>query len=122
MARYKGAKGKAWESVKKSVRRRETDCYTCPRADLIANGWKADAGHYKPVALVGSNNVLSWDERFIHLQCARCNGPGQGMAKEYEARLREDYGDEVVDWFESNWRKTSPIKNWDEVIERFNNT
>lgn len=117
--RYKGIKGKAWESVKRSVRRRETDCYTCFKTDLLANGYKADSGHYKPVALVGSNNKLSWHPAFIHLQCATCNGSGQGMAREYEAHLRQDFGDELVDWFESNWRKTNPVKNWQEVIDLF---
>lgn len=34
------------------------------------------------------------------------------MAREYEARLRKEIGDETVDWFESNYRKTNPIKNW----------
>lgn len=119
MARYTGIKEKAWEVVKKSVRRRETDCYTCGKPDLLANGYKADAGHYKPVGLVGSSNKLSWHPTFIHLQCARCNGVGQGMAKEYEARLRKDYGDEIVDWFEANWRKTNPVKDWQEVMETF---
>lgn len=119
MSRYKGIKAKAWEAVKKSVRRRQKDCYTCPRKNLIEDGWKADAGHYKPVAIVGSNNKLSWHPVFINLQCARCNGQGQGMAKEYEARLRLDHGDEIVDWFEQNWRKTNPVKNWQEVIDTF---
>jgi len=117
--RYKGIKGKAWEAVKASVRRREKDCYTCPKKDLIANGLKADAGHYKPVAIVGSNNYWSWHPKFIHLQCARCNGAGQGMAKEYEEHLRRDYGDEVVDEFEREYRKVRPIKNWQTIIDLF---
>lgn len=117
--RYKGIKGKAWESVKKSVRRREKDCYTCSQKNLLANGRKADAGHYKPVGLVGSNNKLSWHPQFIHLQCATCNGVGQGMAREYETRLRKEYGDEIVDWFEGNWRRVNPVKDWNEVIHTF---
>lgn len=119
MARYKGLKGKAWEAVKRSVRSRERDCYTCGRKDLLANGFQADCGHYKPVAMVGSNNKWSWDERFIHLQCSRCNGPGQGMAREYEQALRMEFGDAVVDEFEASYRRPNPIKNWQEVIDRF---
>ncbi len=79
----------------------------------------AQAGHYKPVALVGSNNVLSWDSRFIHLQCSHCNGPGQGMSREYEAHLRVDYGAATVHWFESNYRKTNPVKDWQAIIDLF---
>lgn len=41
------------------------------------------------------------------------------MAIEYERHLRKDYGDELVDWFEANWRKVDPIKDWKEVIEMF---
>ena len=119
MSGYKGKKGKAWEAVKLSTRRREKDCYTCPQKDLLANGRKADAGHYKPVALVGSNNKLSWEPRFIHLQCATCNGPGQGMALEYRAHLIKDFRESVVEWFEANWRKVNPVKDWDEVIRTF---
>ena len=115
--RYKGKKGKAWDKVKEYVRSIEKDCYTCPAKDL--KGQNAHAGHYKPVSLVGSNNKLSWDKRFIHLQCGHCNGAGQGMAREYEAHLRKEYGDKVVNWFESNYRKVNPIKNWDEVIKDY---
>lgn len=117
--RYKGIKAKAWEAVKRSVRRREVDCYTCPRKDLLANGLKADAGHYKPVALVGSNNKLSWHPDFIHLQCSTCNGPGQGMALEYREHLERDLGKDAVQWFEDHWRKVNPVKDWQEVINTF---
>lgn len=112
MARYSGWKEKCWQLVRKIVKERDGDkCYTCPREGAE---WKWDAGHYKPVALVGSNNRLSWDLRFIRRQCSRCNGAGQGMAREYEARLRLELGDDVVDWFEENYRKVNPIKNWQE--------
>lgn len=117
--RYKGVKGKAWEAVKASVRRREKDCYTCNKKDLLANGWKADAGHYKPVALVGSNNKWSWHPRFIHLQCATCNGSGQGMAIEYAAHLAREFGQSVVDEFEASYRRVNPVKDWKEVINTF---
>ncbi len=117
--RWKGIKAKAWEAVKRSVRRREVDCYTCPRKRLLREGLKADAGHYKPVALVGSNNKLSWHPKFIHLQCASCNGAGQGMALEYKAHLVRDYGEDEVEWFEQNYRKVNPVKNWQEIIETF---
>ncbi len=115
--RYVGMKGKVWEVVKKSTRKREKDCYTCSSKDL--QSYNAQAGHYKPVALVGSNNKWSWDPRFIHLQCSRCNGAGAGMQVEYRAHLVKDYGEEVVLEFDQNYRKVNPVKNWDEVIEAF---
>jgi hypothetical protein len=112
-------KGIAWEFVRRYVRHYEKDCYTCPKTDLISQGIKADTGHYKPVAIVGSNNTRSWDKRFIHLQCSHCNGAGQGMAVEYRAHLVRDYGEAVVQEFDDNYRKISPVKNWQAVIEDF---
>lgn len=119
MRRYRGLKGRAWEAVKRSVRRRERDCYTCFRTNLLERGMKADAGHYKPVAIVGSNNHWSWHPVFIHLQCSWCNGPGQGMSREFEAHLRRQYGHSIVDEFEKSYRLPNPIKNWQAIIDLF---
>lgn len=116
--RYTGLKGKAWEAVKASVRRREKHCYTCPALNLI--GINAQAGHYLPVAHVGSNNTLSWDERVIHLQCSRCNGVGEGMQNEYRGHLVKDYGEKLVSEFDRRRYRVDPVKNWTEVINRFN--
>ena len=114
--RYKGIKAKAWEAVKRRTREKETDCYTCYAPDI--QGYNAQAGHYRPVALVGSNNKWSWDERFIHLQCGRCNGSGQGMAFEYRTHLVNDFGEEAVLEFDLNWRKVNPVTDWQEIINR----
>lgn len=115
--RYNGLKGKAWESVKRSVRRREKDCYTCPAKDL--QGKNAQAGHFFPVSHVGSNNTLSWEALLIHLQCGRCNGAGQGMQVEYRRHLISDYGEKRVKEFEARKYKVDPIKNWQAIIEKF---
>lgn len=110
--RWKGEKEKAWQRFRKIIRSEETDCYTCPKKDLIENGIKADCGHYKPVALVGSNNLYSWRREFVHLQCSRCNGPGQGMALEYRKHLVTDYGEAFVKEFDDNYRQVRPVKIW----------
>lgn len=117
MARYKGIKAKAWDAVKAYVRSREKDCYTCPSKGLF--GQNAQAGHFIPVALAGSNNTLSWDPRFIHLQCSRCNGAGQGMAIEYRAHLVTDYGEKIIQEAEARRWKVDPIKNWQKIIADF---
>jgi hypothetical protein len=117
--RWKGLKGKAWEAAKAHTRYYEKHCYTCPKTNLIANGYKADTGHYKLVAIVGSNNIWSWDKRFLHLQCSHCNGPGQGTAHEFAAHLVKGYGAAGVADFEANYRKVSPVKNWQAVIVSF---
>jgi hypothetical protein len=113
--RYKGEKGKAWEAVKRRTRAKEKHCYTCGAKNL--EGQNAQAGHYRPVAIVGSNNRLSWDERFIHLQCGWCNGIGQGMVVEYRAHLVKDYGEEIVTKFDATYRRINPVTSWQELID-----
>jgi hypothetical protein len=115
--RYKGIKEKAWQAVRRSVKRRESDCYTCPAKDL--QGVNAQAGHYFPVGHMGSNNALSWHPKLIHLQCSRCNGPGQGMQNEYRHHLIQDYGVEFVEEVEAQRYKVNPVKDWEEVIKTF---
>lgn len=117
MVRYKAQKGKAWLAVKNYVRAKEKNCYTCDAKNLT--GINAQAGHYLPVALVGSNNRLSWDERQIHLQCSRCNGVGQGMGVSYRIHLLEEYGESIVQELEGRQRKIDPVKDWKVVIEHY---
>ena len=119
--RYKGLKGKAWEAVRFYIYENEKDCYTCPRKDLEANGLKREAGHYRPVGVVGSNNTRSWDRRFIHLQCATCNGVAQGEQVKYRAHLVEDYGEEVVAEFDRlvDAKQVSPVKDWQAIIDLY---
>lgn len=115
--RWKGEKGKAWEAVRASIYRREQDCYTCPKKELV--GANRGCGHYLPVALVGSNNTLSWVPELIHLQCMRCNGVGQGMAVEYRNRLVREYGEKRVLEWETRRHKIDPVKDWKSVKESF---
>lgn len=54
------------------------------------------AGHFIPV---GRCIALRYDERNIHLQCnSYCNMHLSGNLTAYEAALRRDLGDEVVEW------------------------
>lgn len=121
--RYKDIKGKVWEEVRAYIKRYETDCYTCPARDL--EGQNAQAGHFFPVGLVGSNNCLSWDYRQIHLQCGRCNGVGQGMAIPYKAHLIRDYGEAVVEELEhlnylaTTCHQSNPVKNWQLILSSY---
>lgn len=115
--RWKGKKAKAWQAVRAYIKSVETDCCTCGAKDI--EGRNAQAGHFLPVALVGSNNTLSWDFRQIHLQCSHCNGAGQGMQVAYRTFLVKKYGEEVVAELEARRWKTDPIKNWDDVIAHY---
>ncbi len=115
--RYKGKKGKAWEAVRLYLRANEKDCFTCPSKNL--QGQNFQCGHYIPVALSGSNNTLSWDEKQIHAQCGRCNGAGQGQQVAYRAHLVATYGESVVKELEARRWKVDAIKDWDKVIEHY---
>ena len=117
MVRYTGIKGRAWEAVRRYVRSKEKDCYTCPAKDL--EGQNFQCGHYIPVALSGSNNTLTWDEKQIHAQCGRCNGVGQGQQVAYRTHLVKDYGERIVQELEARRWKVDPIKNWDVIIDKY---
>lgn len=119
MTRYKGIKGKAWDAVKKWCRTKYKDCYTCKAKNLTT--YNAQAGHYQPVAIVGSNNKKAWDHRFIRLQCGQCNGAGQGMQVEFRKRLVIEHGEKVVAEFDRAVlaKEVEPIKDWQMVIDDF---
>ena len=118
--RYKGIKGKAWEAVKAWTRRTYKDCYTCGAKNLV--GKNAQAGHYQPVALVGSNNNKAWDSRFIRFQCGFCNGMGQGMQVIFRQNLVKEHGKEVVAKLDKEVmaKKIDKVENWNTIIEHFN--
>lgn len=117
--RWKGEKAKAWEKVKQYNRAREKVCYTCGKQNLF--GIDSQSGHYRTVAVVGSNNTRCWDDRFIHLQCSRCNGAGAGEQAKYKEHLIVDYGIDVVAEYDRlvDAKAVSPIKNWEEIIEHY---
>lgn len=114
IVRYVGIKGKCWNEIKRICRTRFKDCYTCPSKDLV--GQNAQAGHFLPVALVGSNNTLSWDLVQIRLQCGRCNGAGQGMQVVFREKLVLELGEEAVREIEKRRWKVDPVKNFNELL------
>lgn len=78
-------------------------CISCGR-DKCGTYW--DAGHFKGV---GSKGELRFDPRNCYRQGSACNRANrrpdknnnkglETIAQEYEARLREKMGDELVDW------------------------
>lgn len=119
MPRYTGEKGKVWESVKSWSRRTYRDCYTCPAKEL--SGQNAQAGHYRPVAVVGLNNTRAWDKRFIRLQCGRCNGAGQGEQAIFRANLVRELGEETVAEYDKAIaaKTVSPVKDWNNIKALF---
>lgn len=94
------------------------NCYTCPKKNLT----DPNAGHYMPVAIVGSNNRLAWIPMAIHTQCSYCNGPGQGMQESYRRHLVVDYGEEEVAKYDKMvyGKVVQPIKDWKAIEQLFN--
>lgn len=87
--------GKAQHWCNKYIRLRDAGkgCKSCgtKKTDI-----QYCAGHFIPV---GRCIALRYDERNIHLQCnSYCNMHLSGNLTAYEAALRRDLGDEVVDW------------------------
>lgn len=84
-------------------------CISCQRPRHViegTDGWKPggawDAGHFMSV---GARPELRFEPRNIWLQCKSCNGgsgkyakKGRTVAASYEANLRAQEGDELVDW------------------------
>lgn len=117
--RYKGEKGKAWEAVKRWCRQTYYGCYTCPAVDLVS--YNANAGHYQPVGIVGSNNKLAWDENFIRMQCGACNGVGQGMQVIFRENLVKEHGEKMVAEYDRQvaGKFYNAIKDWNAIREHF---
>jgi len=78
-------------------------CISCGRSQC-GSYW--DAGHYRSV---GSCPETRFDPRNCHIQGSGCNRANrrpdknsakgaETIAQEYEARLRDRYGDSMVDW------------------------
>lgn len=118
MRRYKGEKGKAWEVVKKYIRERDKwKCFTCHKRITIPQD--AQAGHWIPVGVCGSNNTLGWDERNIHLQCHKCNCNRGGWGERYTEMMEIKYGKEVVEELRKRRFKIDPIKDWVKMKEDY---
>ena len=115
--RWKGQKAKAWEAVRAYIKLRDGDnCFTCMNS---GPDFSYDTGHCWPVAIVGSNNTLSWDERQIARQCKRCNGPGQGMQEAFIRKLTQKYGAKTVAELRGRVYRVDPIKDWGQIIDHF---
>lgn len=87
------AKDRAWNAFSKWVRVSNADyngnvrCFTCG----VVKHWKEmDAGHY-------FHNVLDFNIYNIHPQCSKCNKYLQGNGVVYYEKLREMYGQEVIE-------------------------
>lgn len=89
----KRAKKRAWDAFSLWVRKSNADwagnvkCFTCT---TIKHYKEMDAGHF-------IHNKLDYDEYNIHVQCTSCNRYKSGNWVVYYERMKELYGQEVID-------------------------
>lgn len=110
------------------VRDRDEPCISCGRTNEEVeqtDGWKPggawDCGHFLSV---GSHPELRFHQMNANKQCKSCNG-GSGkhtkknytVSIEYERRLREKIGDEMVDWLKGPIAKIPQKLTIEDLIE-----
>jgi hypothetical protein len=77
------------------IRQRDDgQCFTCPKKD---DPKRMQNGHFVPRQYL----TVRWDERNCNCQCYACNMLYGGQGATYSIRLKEKYGQEVVEWLES---------------------
>jgi 5-methylcytosine-specific restriction endonuclease McrA len=77
------------------IRQRDNgQCFTCPKKDDYK---KMQCGHFVPRQYL----AVRWDERNCNCQCYACNMLYGGQGATYAIRLAQKYGQETVDYLES---------------------
>lgn len=114
-------KKKAWELCSIYNRRKyadefdeKTTCVTCGER----KHWKMmDAGHL----VAGRTNSVLFDDRGIHSQCKKCNGPGKGEQYKYSLYVEKKYGKEVLCELFANKNKIVQytIDDYKRIIEEY---
>lgn len=72
-------------------------CYTC---GLQKEPKQMQNGHFVPRQYL----AVRWDEINCHCQCYACNMLYNGQPSRYAQRLRQDYGDDIIDTLENKRR------------------
>lgn len=76
-------------------------CYTCPKKDDPKN---MQCGHFVPRQYLS----VRFSEQNCHCQCYACNMLYNGQPSRYAQRLKEEYGDGIIDELERN--RHTPVK------------
>lgn len=87
----------------KYVRLRDNDtCYTC---NLKMEHNRSQNGHFVPRQYMATR----FDETNCHCQCYACNMLYNGQPSRYAQRLRQEYGDEIIDSLEFSRNKVFKV-------------
>ena len=114
--RYKGIKGKFWETFSEYIRRRDFAKYgTCITCGKRFESWQeSQAGHFAPAGNCGFALLFSEDN--VHAECAYDNAFNPGHLIQYKTNLIRRYGQGFVDLLEERYNdsryKGKTMKEW----------
>lgn len=91
----------------KYIRQRDNgQCFTCPKKD---DPKRMQNGHFVPRQYL----AVRFNEKNCNCQCYACNMLYGGQGATYAIRLKEKYGQETVEWLESQrWVSFKPDADW----------
>ncbi len=97
-----------WKEFSLYIRKRDSDwrgIATCITCGVQKPYQQMQAGHFIP----GRHNSILYDERGVHAQCVYCNQHLHGNILNYLDKMKERYGDEVIQELREKDRQ---IKEW----------
>lgn len=97
------AQKKYWKVVSDTIRKEEFEkyngkCITCPK---ILDTWQdGQCAHYKPWSVC--HGFFKYERKNLALSCANCNRLSGGeVGYRYSQELKRRYGEDILDWIES---------------------
>ena len=114
-------KNKLWGIFSQYIRRRNADaegavaCFTCGRWDHYKN---MDAGHYIARSL---GLATYFHEQSVQVQCTACNRFRHGNLTQFAIKLREKYGDGILEELDSLRRQIRKIsaREYENLINEY---
>jgi hypothetical protein len=108
-------KSKAWSVFSKWIR--ERDNYTCFTCGKHETGRGMHAGHY----VSRRHNSTLFDERNVNAQCAYCNLYLAGNIPVYALKLKDKYGDDILEELVRLSREIKQYteKDYEEIITKY---
>ena len=89
-------------------------CYTCPKKD---DPKYMQNGHFVPRQYLS----LRYDEINCHCQCYACNMLYNGQPSRYAQRLKEDFGEDIIDKLEKKRQQMIKDFPYQEKIDYYKN-
>jgi hypothetical protein len=87
-------------------------CYTCPKKD---DPKYMQNGHFVPRQYL----AVRYDERNCHCQCYACNMLYNGQPSRYAQRLKEDFGEEIINELEKLRQQITKDFPYEEKIKEY---